>query len=519
MVRVAAYCRVSTDKSDQTNSFENQQRYFKEYIDRNPEWELYSIFADEGLSGTNTKKRIDFNKMIAAAKNGAFDYIITKEVSRFARNTLDTLQYTRELKRLGIGVLFMNDNINTMDADAELRLTIMASIAQEESRKTSERVKWGQKRRMEQGVVFGRNMLGYDVRGGALYINEDGAKIVRLIFHKFVEEQKGTHVIARELREAGIETQTGMKEWTNTVILRAVRNEKYCGDLIQKKTFTPDYLSHAKKYNHGQEEFVVLRDHHEPIISRELFERAQLELEKRSPSPEKKAKHSNRYPLSGKITCGCCGSKFISRAKKRNDGSQYKAWRCSEAARHGLPHMDSAGNKIGCAVSQQIRDEDFNLMIQDVIHNLPIDKTRIVSELTDLVNTVLKAGEDFMVDTEKLERQMKTLQEKKERLMDLYIGKEISKAEYLRMAEKYDHDTAAIKAQINQTDKRQDMENSKEEMLADITSVINSLVHGEQQDDTFYRSIVDKIIVHSRERIDIYLHMLPHKWSYTLADR
>ena len=167
----------------------------------------------------------------------------------------------------------MNDNINTLDGDAELRLAIMSSIAQEESRKTSERVKWGQKRQMEQGVVFGRSMLGYDVDGGKMTINEEGAKVVRLIFHKFVNEGKGTHVIARELREEGISPMR-VKEWSNTVILRVIRNEKYCGDLVQKKTYTPDFLSHEKKYNRGQEEFVIIKDHHEPIISRELFDEA-----------------------------------------------------------------------------------------------------------------------------------------------------------------------------------------------------------------------------------------------------
>ena len=231
--RVAAYCRVSTDHEDQANSFESQQRYFRQYIERNPDWELYEIFADEGISGTNTKKRSEFKRMIACAKEGDFDLIITKEISRFARNTLDSIYYTRDLKKHGVGVIFMNDNINTLDVDAELRLAIMSSIAQEESRKTSERVKWGQKRRMEQGVVFGRSMLGYDVKDGKMTINEDGAKIVRLIFHKFANENKGTHVIARELREAGI-TPMRVKEWSNTVILRVIRNEKYCGDLAKE---------------------------------------------------------------------------------------------------------------------------------------------------------------------------------------------------------------------------------------------------------------------------------------------
>ena len=186
--RVAAYCRVSTDHEDQANSFESQQRFFRQYIQYHPDWELYAIFADEGLSGTTTKKRKEFQRMIACAQNGEIDLILTKEISRFARNTLDSISFTRELKRHGVGVIFMNDNINTLDGDAELRLAIMSSIAQEESRKTSERVKWGQKRRMERGVVFGRSMLGYDVKDGKMTINKEGAEVVRLIFHKFVEE-------------------------------------------------------------------------------------------------------------------------------------------------------------------------------------------------------------------------------------------------------------------------------------------------------------------------------------------
>lgn len=164
MIMVASYCRVSTDKEDQANSFASQQRYFKEYINRQPDWELYRVYADEGLSGTTTKKRIEFNQMISDAKMGKFKIILTKEVSRFSRNILDTIGYTRELKTLGVGVLFLNDGINTLDSDAELRLSIMGSIAQEESRKTSTRVKWGQTRQMERGVVFGRSMLGYDVK-------------------------------------------------------------------------------------------------------------------------------------------------------------------------------------------------------------------------------------------------------------------------------------------------------------------------------------------------------------------
>lgn len=278
--RVAAYCRVSTEKEEQVQSFESQCVFFQCYIEGKEDWEFYKVFADEGLSGTSTKKREQFNRMIAEARQGKFDLIITKEISRFARNTLDSIYYTRELRKEGVGVLFLNDGINTLEGDAELRLSIMASIAQEESRKTSERVKWGQKRRMEEGVVFGRSMLGYDVKKGKMYVNEEGAKVVRKIFYKFVEERKSTHAIARELLEEGIYPMRS-KKWRNTVILRILQNEKYCGDLVQKKTFTPDYLSHEKKYNRGEEEFIIIKNHHEPIISRELFEQAERILEEK----------------------------------------------------------------------------------------------------------------------------------------------------------------------------------------------------------------------------------------------
>ena len=188
--RVAAYCRVSTERDDQANSFESQQRYFKEYISLQPDWELCQVYADEGITGTSTKKRAAFNRMIADARLGKFQLILTKEVSRFSRNILDTISYTRELKALGIAVVFANDNINTLEPDAELRLSIMASLAQEESRRTSSRVKWGQSRRMEQGVVFGRSLLGYDVKGGDLIVNPKEAELVKLIFSKYGLEKR-----------------------------------------------------------------------------------------------------------------------------------------------------------------------------------------------------------------------------------------------------------------------------------------------------------------------------------------
>ena len=492
----------------------NQQRYFRQYIERNPDWELYEVFADEGISGTNTKKRKEFNRMIACAKNGDFDLIVTKEISRFARNTLDSIFYTRDLKKHGVGVIFMNDNINTLDGDAELRLAIMSSIAQEESRKTSERVKWGQKRQMEQGVVFGRSMLGYDVKDGKMYINEDGAKVVRLIFHKFVNEGKGTHVIARELREEGIKPMR-VKEWQNTVILRVIRNEKYCGDLVQKKTYTPDFLSHEKKYNRGQEEFVIIKDHHEPIISRELFDKANRILDAKSLSQEGKAKHSNRYPFSGKIKCGRCGASYVARYKTRKDGSRYKAWRCYEAANHGRPHIDKAGNQVGCS-GESIRNEDAIYLLYLVCRELKINRQKVVDNLTKTIDAVMQidlTGTSTSALSEKIEEVGK----KRTGLIDLYTSGDIDKTEFTALRAKYDEDIEKLKSMAEGIEQQQTMILKQKELMEDIKNAINELINGIQYEDEYYTQILDKMVINDKNHIDVYLKMLPHKWSFTVA--
>ena len=512
--KVAAYCRVSTDNEDQANSFESQQRYFRQYIERNPDWELYEVFADEGISGTNTKKRKEFNRMIACAKNGDFDLIVTKEISRFARNTLDSIFYTRDLKKHGVGVIFLNDNINTLDGDAELRLAIMSSIAQEESRKTSERVKWGQKRQMEQGVVFGRSMLGYDVKDGKMYINEDGAKVVRLIFHKFVNEGKGTHVIARELREEGIKPMR-VKEWQNTVILRVIRNEKYCGDLVQKKTYTPDFLSHEKKYNRGQEEFVIIKDHHEPIISRELFDKANRMLDEKSLSQEGKAKHSNRYPFSGKIKCGRCGASYVARYKNRKDGSRYKAWRCYEAANHGSPHIDKAGNKKGCS-GMSIRNEEAIHIMSLVCKQLTIDRQKISDNLIKMINKVILMDVTG-ADTNVLAEKMEAAKKKRTGLIDLYTSGDIDRDEFSALRVKYDAEIDSLKSMMESIEKQQIVKRKQQELMEDIKKAIGELISGIEYEDEFYTQLLDKMVVNDRENIDVYLNLLPLKWSYTVA--
>ena len=521
MKRVAAYCRVSTDKEDQANSFESQKRYFRECIERNPDWELFDVYADEGISGTSTRGRDAFNRMIEDARAASFDFIITKEVSRFARNTVDTLQYTRELKRLGIGVLFVNDHINTLEPDAELRLTIMSSIAQEESRKTSERVKWGQRRRMEQGVVFGHSLLGYDVHNGRLRIDEDGAAVVRSVFYKFLDEGKGSSVIARELEEAGIPAPSRAARWSHTAILRILRNEKYCGDLVQKKTFTPDYLSHKKEYNRGREAFVALQDHHEPIVSREVFNAAQSELARRSRSCGQKARYSGCHAFSGKIECGLCGSRFVARVRKSRDGTKKRVWRCREAVRHGTRKPSPDGEYSGCDIHLQLKEEAILSMIQQILAYLGMDTDPAVAELISVVNASLNTAAPapacppagFCPDD--AGRLLHILAQKKARLLELYLEQAIEKREYLQKAEEFEQERERLEYRLQSGHRRSRLQ---EDESARIPSFIQSLIAGGEQDDPFYRNLIEQIVVRDPGHIEIVLKNLAVRWSFRRED-
>lgn len=383
MIRAAAYCRVSTDNSDQVNSFSSQCRYFKELIESRKDWELCDIYADEGISGTGIKKRTAFRQMMHDASLGRFDLLLTKEVSRFSRNILDTIAYTRELRSMGIGVHFLTDGINTMDPDAELRLSIMASIAQEESRRTSCRVTWGQTRQMERGIVFGRSLLGYTVRNGNIFVDESGAETVRSIFHMYAVEQRSAAEIARYLTDTGVCSGRGDMLWHTGSVIKILRNEKYVGDLVQKKTYTPDYLTHEKRVNRGEVPIIAIRDHHEPIVSRELWEKTQARLRERSRKQPRPTGGSTLYTFSGKIRCGECGAVFVSRSRQTEGGRVVRYWRCSTAVTRGAVRCrDGQEGRSGCDVGVILGDDLAREIFQQAVQGLAVDRLRIVRDIS-----------------------------------------------------------------------------------------------------------------------------------------
>ena len=341
--RVAAYARVSSSQDEQLSSYEAQVEFYERHIKSNPEWEFVEVYADEGISGTNTKKRDGFNRMVADAMAGKIDLILTKSISRFARNTVDTLTTIRKLKEKGVEVYFEKENIYTMDAKGEVMITIMSSLAQEESRSISENVTWGKHRSMEEGKVFMsyKSFLGYEKgEDGLPKIVEEEAAVVREIYRRFLGGNT-VREIAGYLTGRGIPTPAGKKVWSVSTIMSILQNEKYKGDALLQKTYTADFLTKKVRKNNGELPQYYIENSHPAIISRETFDLVQKEIGRRRPA--RRQLHRSSL-FNAKIICGDCGG-FYGR-KVWHSGSKYEksVWRCNRKYDGGFccttPNLD-----------------------------------------------------------------------------------------------------------------------------------------------------------------------------------
>ncbi len=332
--RVAAYCRVSTDHEEQEGSFKNQVDYYTKLINGKPDWELAGIFADDGISGTGTKKRDGFMGMIAACDEGRVDLVITKSISRFARNTQDSLNYSRKLKNLGIPIIFEKESINTMEASGELMFTILSSLAQEESRNISENTAWGIRSKFQRGIphLNTEALLGFDKDAdGNLVINEEQAATVRRVYRDFLEGWTPSE-ISRRLNAEGVPGVHGKANWHPCTIERMLQNEKHVGDLLMQKTYTSDFLTKAQAENNGDLEQYFIKDNHKGIIPREDWDAVQLELARREAFRQR---HGIRTSGSStddrfysRVFCAACGGKFI---RKYWKGNRAVFWKCENA--------------------------------------------------------------------------------------------------------------------------------------------------------------------------------------------
>ncbi len=390
-LRVAAYARVSTDEEEQLSSYEAQVDYYTRYIQSNPEWSFVEVYADEGLSGTNTKKRRNFNRMIDDALAGKIDRIVTKSVSRFARNTVDTLTTIRKLKEKGVGVTFEKENIDTLDSKGELLITIMSSLAQEESRSISENVTWGWRKRISDGKVSVAysHFLGYEKgEDGFMQVVESEAKIVRQIYGMFLDGQTPSS-IASFLTKQRVPTPAGKEKWQSSTVKSILTNEKYKGDALLQKTFTVDFLSKKAKLNEGEVPQYYVEKSHPAIVSAEVFDLAQYKMKRRA----KKGRHTSAASVfSDKLVCGECGAVYGSKVWHSTDAYRTMIWRCNEKyAVKGQP-----------CPSPHLRNEEIQNAFVQAVNRVIERKDEVLSALQEALAT--------LTDTDGLEREIERLQ-------------------------------------------------------------------------------------------------------------
>ena len=420
-LRVTFYARVSTDQDEQINSLENQVQYYTELIKSKPNWTFVPGYIDEGISGTSTKHRDDFNRMIRDAKAGLFDFIITKEISRFSRSTLDSIKYTQELLDHNVGVFFQNDNINTLDTDSEFRLVIMAGVAQDEVRKLSERLKFGFRQAIKNGHVLGNDKLyGYDKKDCVLTINEEEAKIVRIIFDLYANQRLGTRKISQKLLEMGYTSREG-NAFNVLTIRHMLENPKYKGWYCGNKTQNLDYRTKKKAFL-DENEWVMYPDPSIPaIVSEELWDRANTlykERRKEMMTHSSGASFHNRYPYSCKIICEEHGTTFHRQVLKSEAGDK-EVWQCKVYRQRG---------RKACS-APQIRSEELDRIMADIFTEMMKDKNAIIDSLITVLTHVPKEV-DFAQMVACVENEISGIKVKKDRLLDLHIAGAITIEEF-----------------------------------------------------------------------------------------
>ena len=401
-LRVAAYCRVSTDDEEQLTSYEAQKNYYTDKIMTNKEWTMAGIFADEGITGTSARKRPEFLRMIRQCKQGKIDIVLTKSISRFARTTVDCLNYVRALKELGIAVIFEKENMNTLEIDSEILITMLGAFAQSESESISANVRWGIRQAMKEGKATIQYKYLYGYRKGddsKPEIIPDQAEVVRKIYDLFLS---GTPVrgIQEYLNANSVPNINGESKWARSAIDSILTNEKYCGDVLLQNTYIDDCINKKVKKNTGQLPMYLVQNHHEGIISRETFDAAQAELARRSAgkSPSKKnaptgrSRYSSKYALSDRLYCGECGTRYQRCTWRNRDGSKRIVWRCVSRVDYGnkychnSPTLDEEPlhRAILAAINSAVKDRD------NIVYNL---KAAMEKELAPVAGQQLSLSE------------------------------------------------------------------------------------------------------------------------------
>ena len=501
-LRVTFYARVSTDKDEQLNSLENQIQYYTDLIQSKVSWTYIPGYIDEGISGTSTKKRDSFLQMIEDAKAGRFDFIITKEISRFSRSTLDSIQYTQELLEHNVGVLFQNDNINTLDPDSEFRLVVMAGVAQDEVRKLSERLKFGFRQAIKNGHVLGNDKLwGYDKKDCILTINESEAKAVRRIFDLYANQKMGIRRISQKLYDEGFTSRRG-NAFNVLTIRHILENPKYKGWYCANKSQTVDYRSKRKIFLE-EDEWIMYPDPSIPaIVSEELWDRANALYKRRRQqmlSHQNAAEFHNRYPYSGKIICEEHGTSFHRQVRKSMKGEK-EAWQCRVYRNRG---------RAGCSAPQLLTEELDQIMAR-IFDQLTQDKQAIVEAVVKIIRSVPNEL-DYQQDIRRIAEEISAIIWKKDRLLEMSIERALSTTEFKQRNERFNQQLQELERQKRSLELEKDKSKISVDQLSKIkTALEEEITFQNGINSALVTTILDHIVVKknsTREVMHLDIHL------------
>lgn len=505
-LRVAAYCRVSTELEQQQSSYDIQIEYYTRHIMQNPNWIFAGVFADDGRSATNTFRRDDFNQLMNQCMKGKVDMVITKSISRFARNTVDCISWVRKLREKNVAVYFEKENLNTLDDSTEMILTILSSQAQEESRAISTNVKWGYARKFEKGESTGQRSYGFrKAPTGEMCIVEEEAAVIRNMARWFLDGDS-LERIKHRLEDAGIETTTGKKTWSTSTIYNILTNEKIMGDVLLQKTFTADYLTKRRVKNSGQQKQYYVKNHHEAIIPKTVYYKIQEEIARRSSLKKagtRKGKtaqgvYSSKYALTGIMVCNECGAHYRRTTWAKN-GKKVIVWRCINRLEHGTKR---------CHESPTLKEEVIQEAIMGKLHSLSIDQEE-ENFLNGVKEDILRAAK--VVGGACTEEEIdKTIEELRDQLMD-YVGMAAREHGgenwYSDRMRKLGLQISELKRRRESIREQEKIRNEYEYLDQEISRIIGETggATGAEFDNIFIRQIVREIRVISKNKLQIQL--------------
>ena len=505
-LRVAAYCRVSTELEQQQSSYDIQIEYYTRHIMQNPNWIFAGVFADDGRSATNTFRRDDFNQLMNQCMKGKVDMVITKSISRFARNTVDCISWVRKLREKNVAVYFEKENLNTLDDSTEMILTFLSSQAQEESRAISTNVKWGYARKFEKGESTGQRSYGFrKAPTGEMCIVEEEAAVIRNMARWFLDGDS-LERIKHRLEDAGIETTTGKKTWSTGTIYNILTNEKIMGDVLLQKTFTADYLTKRRVKNSGQQKQYYVKNHHEAIIPKTVYYKIQEEIARRSSLKKagtRKGKtaqgvYSSKYALTGIMVCNECGAHYRRTTWAKN-GKKVIVWRCINRLEHGTKR---------CHESPTLKEEVIQEAIMGKLHSLSIDQEE-ENFLNGVKEDILRAAK--VVGGACTEEEIdKTIEELRDQLMD-YVGMAAREHGgenwYSDRMRKLGLQISELKRRRESIREQEKIRNEYEYLDQEISRIIGETggATGAEFDNIFIRQIVREIRVISKNKLQIQL--------------